>query len=156
MSNKSRKTKKKSRPGGRQSQAKDKPFIKRRTAIRLGIGGLLAVPAIVAVSAYIDKQNTLYDLSSLGQGRPALVQVHHSKCPKCRKLLSSVESVIDEFPQIDFRIASINSVEGKVFANKHNVPHISLVMLDGEGNWLNAVTGIQQPESVRLFIEESL
>ena len=156
MSKKKRSPTKKPNNTLRSSSSKPKPLLKRRTLIKLGVGSLLSIPAFMAFSAYVDKQNARYDLAGIGQGKPVLVQVHDPQCPKCRKLLSSVESVLHEFPQIDFRIAAIKSPDGRRFASKHKVAHVSLVMLDGEGKRLDSASGLQQPGSVRSFISQSL
>ena len=133
---------------------KRKPGLKfnRRSAIRLGVIAALAIPAYLAFSAYSNKQSQLHDISTIGQGKPVLVQVHDPQCGQCRQLLSSVYAVIDEFPEIEFRVVNLRTDQGYKFSTKHEVSKITLVYFNEQGRKKDIVVGLQEQAEVRSFL----
>ncbi len=143
---KKRVTKKKINP-------KQKFKFNRRSAIRIGIATALTIPAYIAFSSYSKKQANLHDLSTIGQGKPVLVQIHDPQCSKCRKLLSSVYSVLDEFPEIEFRIANIRSDKGYRFSRQHDVSNVTLLYFNDQGRKKDVAIGLQEQAAVRSFLD---
>ena len=157
MSKKARKTKhrKNHRSSGATAGSKKSFSLKRRHFIQLGVLGVLSAGTFVGVSAYIEKQEVLHDLSIIGQGKPVLVQVHDPKCPRCQTLLSSVESVLKEFPEFEFRIANIKTGKGSVFASRRNLSNVTLLVFNESGKQTDVAAGLQTEEEVRAFLERN-
>ena len=157
MGQKTRKVKKRSQntTGHKKTVARKGFKVKRRTLMRVGILALLLVPAAFALSAYIDRQNVLHDLSVIGSGTPVLVQIHDPQCSRCQRLLSSVNAVMHEFPELEFRIANIKTNKGYALAARHNVSNVTLLIFDGKGERLDVASGLQRDDQVRRFIQRN-
>ena len=125
----------------------------RRSLVKLGIATVFAVPAYAAISAYSRNLEMQRDLSVIGQGIPTLIQVHDESCPDCRKLLSSVNAVLDEFPKIQFKIADLKSTKGIKFATHHQASKVTLMYFDSRGKKIDVVSGLQTKDEVRSFIK---
>ncbi|MFP4642807.1 MAG: thioredoxin family protein [Spirochaetales bacterium] len=115
-----------------------------------GIGGFL----------YADHQRSeaVRDLSAIGNGTPAVVQVHDPTCPVCTELRDSVRAVEDRFEQSELliRVADITTEEGLAFANEYQSQSITLVFLDGDGNRVTSVSGQRSPDQVRDLFERHI
>ncbi|MEM7208180.1 MAG: thioredoxin family protein [Pseudomonadota bacterium] len=157
MSRKPRKSKKTKKPQTRSGPRQRKPFkLTRRKFVSIGVFALVGVLAFFGVNAYIEKQEVLHDLSAIGQGRPVLVQVHDPKCSMCQRLLSSVDRVMPDYPDVDFRIANINVPSGNGFARRHSVGNVTLILFDARGNKVDTGIGFQSDDEVRSFLETNL
>ena len=149
---------KKKRKVYNKSQAKTKSknsllAFKRRSLVKLGMVIALSIPAYMTLSAYSKNQDVERDLNVIGKGIPTLIQVHDESCPSCRQLRSSVNAVIDEFPEIQYKIADLNSPEGFKFASRHQVQKITLMYFDAKGKKLDVVSNLQSKDEVRSFIK---
>jgi len=112
---------------------------------------VVAVPLYFAYAAFSSKQEELHDLSVVEERKSVLVQIHDPACTSCRALQSSVESVINEFPNMEYRIADMNRSEGRRFASQHQIGITSLVHSSRSGR-ITKITGIQTEEEVRDFL----
>lgn len=76
-----------------------------------------------------------HDLTRVGNGKPAVVQIHDPQCPVCRALQKETRSALSELndPNVQYLVANIKSSSGQAFASKHQVAHITLVLFDGQG-----------------------
>ena len=151
MNQKKRKTKKLANK--KNNKSKSAFSFKRRSLFNLGLATILVVPAYAAISAYSKNQELQRDLSVIGQGIPTLIQVHDESCPKCRKLLSSTKAVIDEFPELEFKIADLKSKNGTKFALAHQASKVTLMYFDSRGKKIDVVSGLQTKDEVRSFIK---
>jgi len=153
MSKKKRKIKKQS---NNKTQNKKKTFsFNRRSFVKLGVVSALAIPAYVALSAHTKKSKAERDLSVIGNGTPTLIQVHDETCPSCRQLLSSVKGVINNFPDIQFKIADLRSNKGIKFASKHQVYKVTLMYFDSRGRKVDVASGLQTKDEVSSFIKRA-
>ena len=87
-----------------------------------------------------------HDLSMIGKGKPAVVQVHDPQCPTCTALQRQTRRAMKQFGECDllYLVADITQPEGQVFARRHNVPHVTLVLLDGQGQVAQVLSGMRQ------------
>lgn len=99
-------------------------------------GGYFAVNKVQATIAE-------HDLSKIGNGRPAIVQIHDPQCPVCLALQRETRDALSAFNQNDFEylVANIRSKEGSDFANKYFVPHVTLLLFDGQGKLSKILNG---------------
>ena len=156
MSKKRGKSKRKAPPSKGDTRKKTSFRPGRRTFISTGVAALLGIPAYFGVSAYIDQQAVLHDLSIIGDGHPVLVQIHDPQCPRCRTLLSSVESVLKDYPSLKFRIANIKTGSGSVFAGRHGVSNVTLLLFNPNGEKIDTGVGFQDKDEVREFIAQHI
>ena len=153
MSQKKRNVKKRAKRKAKNTGSTFK--FKRRSLFKIGLVAVLAVPAYAAISAYNKNQAQQRDLSVIGQGVPTLVQVHDETCPNCRQLLSSVKGVINEYPDLEFKIADLGSSEGLKFSTRHQVSKVTLMYFDSRGKKLDVASGLQTKDDVRSFLKRS-
>ncbi|MEM7123512.1 MAG: hypothetical protein AAF563_19705 [Pseudomonadota bacterium] len=109
-------------------------------------GGLLAVVAggggwylIQDVRATIRE----HDLTQIGNGIPAVVQIHDPNCPRCLALQGETRDAMASFEdgELQYLIADISRSEGRQLAAAHNVNHVTLLLFDAEGNRRDVLVG---------------
>lgn len=105
-------------------------------AVVLGAGGAWAVSSF---NRSVDER----DLSKVGQGKPAIVQIHDPQCPICnalqRETRAALKRLEGEVPV--YLIADLTQTEGAVFAQRHSVPHVTLLLFDAAGNRVQTLSG---------------
>lgn len=86
-----------------------------------------------------------------GVGTVSLAGGHQGpSCPRCRALRGNVDSVEKEFTgRIQFRIANIRTSKGRALASRYDVPHITLLLFDGDGELVNVLRGVRSPDELR-------
>jgi hypothetical protein len=83
------------------------------------------------------------DLSRIGQGAPAVVQIHDPQCPLCNALQREARKALAGMGAQApiYLVADLTQTEGAIFAQHHNVQHVTLLMFDGQGNRVETLTG---------------
>jgi hypothetical protein len=145
-------TKKKHQPRGAAPPATSRRRISRRdliqTIVYSAIGGTVIGGAswyfVMGVQASIVEG----DLSQIGNGIPAVVQIHDPQCPRCRALQRTTRDAISEMEvgSIQFLVANIRSPEGRQFATAHGVGHVTLLLFDGSGRRREVLVGERTSE----------
>lgn len=103
-----------------------------------------------SVAAYMDKLAVEQDLSVIGNGTATVVQIHDPGCRLCQQLKSNLESVKGNYKEdIQFKVANINSKEGREFAGKYRVKHVTLLFFDKRGKRVNTIQGVTSPEDIQ-------
>ena len=152
-SNRSKKEKKISNTANSaRSKTQQNPSQSRRNYLRVALGlGVVGFGA-TALHAYDKKNKGLYDLSTIGTGKPTIVQIHDPGCPTCRRLKSIVSNTLSDEPQIAFKLANIKTSEGKALQTKYDVPHVTLLFFDKDGELVHTTTGLQTANEIRAVI----
>lgn len=157
-------TQKSGSPVGRERQReKKKQRARARRRRRMVLVGAIAVLGIGAVAAVLAAVNTpdrnTRDLTQIGAGVPAVVQVHDITCPVCNELKTNVESIEDEFSddELIYRVADIATDEGLAFARQYTANRrVTLLFFDAEGELIDERVGLRSPEELRsAFAEHS-
>ncbi|MEM7251861.1 MAG: hypothetical protein AAF493_10590 [Pseudomonadota bacterium] len=135
-----------------------KPVTTERTARRSPFRAwrtMLALVALVGVStaglaAYQRNHEIAHDLSVIGNDTPTVVQVHDPGCPLCQRLKRNVNSAKGEFgDSIQFRIAHMGTAKGRMFANRHDVGHVTLLLFDKSGRKTRTITGVTEVPTLK-------
>ncbi|MEX2443025.1 MAG: hypothetical protein WD492_05445 [Alkalispirochaeta sp.] len=132
---------------------------RRRTMVGVVVAllGVGAVATVIAVANGEDRRAR--DLSLVGTGVPAVVQVHDITCPVCTELRANVESIEGEFSddELVIRVADIATDEGLTFARQHTSNRrVTLLFLDGDGDLVDEQVGLRSPQELReVFVEHS-
>ncbi|MGH1540212.1 MAG: thioredoxin family protein [Arenicella sp.] len=114
-----------------------------------GIALLLFAIASFAMVKSEQKSKIEHDLSIIGKGTPALVQIHDPKCQLCRRLQRVVGNVKGDFEgKVLFRTAVITSEKGRKFAARYNVPHVTLLLFDKRGKHVDTLRGVSSKQEV--------
>ena len=110
----------------------------------------IAVSATAILTAH-QASRQRYDLTAIGQGIPAIVQVHDTDCPVCvelRRNISQIENDLDE-QDILLRVADVNTDAGLEFASRFTQHRrVTLLYFDPAGNLVDVQTGLQDPETL--------
>lgn len=122
----------------------------RRDVLRMMRTGAIATAAVAGGGYWAFGSFRAYaaehDLSKVGQGSPVIVQVHDPQCPTCTALQRETRRALKDFDDcgLTYLVADIKTEEGAAFARKYTVPHVTLLLFDGDGTLLNTVRGMQQ------------
>ncbi|MEL6451957.1 MAG: hypothetical protein AAFQ19_11900 [Pseudomonadota bacterium] len=110
------------------------------TAVALVAGG--GVWAVSSFRSYAAE----HDLTRVGDGSIAVVQVHDPQCPTCTALQKQARRALRDFDDcgLTYLVADITTPEGAAFARRYNVPHVTLLLFDGAGQLHRRVQGLQQ------------
>lgn len=92
-----------------------------------------------------------HDLSVIGNGIPTVVQIHDPQCPICRALQKETLRAAGAFDDgaLQVRVANIRSTEGRALADRHGVPHVTLLLFDGQGAMQQVLRGPQEADDLR-------
>jgi len=83
------------------------------------------------------------DLDRIGNGIPAVVQIHDPQCPSCIALQRETREAMSDFDEseLQYLVANIKSAKGRELANKHQVRHVTLLLFDGNGKRQRTLAG---------------
>jgi len=91
-----------------------------------------------------------HDLTRVGKGDLAIVQVHDPQCPTCTALQKQTRKALRDFDDcgLVYLVADIKTPEGAAFARRFNSPHVTLLLFDGQGELRRRVQGMQQASAL--------
>ncbi|MEM7057911.1 MAG: hypothetical protein AAF557_10020 [Pseudomonadota bacterium] len=114
----------------------------RSTAMLAGIGAVI-LGGIGYVGSGVYADIVEQDLSKLGNGLPTIVQIHDPQCSRCRSLQREARDALAEIPdgKLQYLVANIRNGDGKRFADKHGVGHVTLILFDGAGKARKTLVG---------------
>ncbi|MEP5730656.1 MAG: thioredoxin family protein [Sulfitobacter sp.] len=147
---KSSKTNARKKRQAAQAQAAVPEGMSRRRLLQ-GVGfGAVGVLALAGAGyaglGMVRQHEREHDLSRIGNGKPVVVQVHDPQCPTCTALQRQTRRAMKQFDddELVYLVADITQPEGQVFARRHNVPHVTLVLMDGRGVVVQVLSGMRQ------------
>jgi hypothetical protein len=115
---------------------------------------LLAGVVGSGLAAFKYSYDISHDLSVVGKGIPAIVQIHDTSCALCNQLRSNTNSAIKPFgDRLLYRIADISTPEGRRLQRRHDVPHVTLLLFDGAGELRNVLTGVKSSDVLQRAFE---
>ena len=124
-----------------------KPALSRRSVL----GGGAVASAVVLGGGFwgISSFRTYaaeHDLTRVGNGDLAIVQIHDPQCPTCTALQKQTRRALRDFDDcgMTYLVADIKTPEGAAFARRYNAPHVTLLLFDGAGELQRRVQGLQQ------------
>ena len=134
------------------------PLLTRRGMLSLARNGAIGA-ALLAGGGYAGTRmygayKAEHDLTRIGKGKPVVVQVHDPQCPTCTALQRETRKAMKQFGECDvvYLVADIKQPEGQVFAAKHNVPHVTLVLMDGDGIVTQVLRGMRYRDELRTIL----
>ena len=133
-------------------KTKKRSYLTWRTLIV--VVGLLAISA-VGLASYQQNWEETHDLSVVGNGTPTIVQIHDPSCPLCQALRANTEKALAKSDaNIQFRIANIHTDKGRRMQREHNVPHVTLLLFEPDGDVWRKLTGVKSVEALSRVIEQ--
>ena len=122
--------------------------ISRRKMLGLLLGVPLVGVAGVGVHRHDVKKRALHDLSVLGNGSPAIVQIHDPSCRLCRRLMANTKKALGDRDDITYRIADVTKTKGREFQERYGVPHVTLLLFNAKGRHVHTVQGVTPAEEL--------
>jgi len=150
------KRKKNSRRQQSKKQNKGGVFTDRRLLLKSAVLLLGGGTVVASLHAYDKNNHNLHDLSVIGNGQPAIVQIHDPSCPTCRRLKKVVSKAMLDLDGVNYRLADITTAEGKALQNRYNVPHVTLLYFDANGRHRHTSKGMLTPEQVQARVRRHL
>ena len=119
----------------------------RNGAIGLGVASTGGWGIAHAYQTHVER----HDLSVIGNGIPSVVQIHDPHCPVCRALQREMLRAASDFDEgiLQARVASIRTGEGKALADRYRVPHVTLLLFDGQGEMQRILSGPNERDALR-------
>ncbi|MEM6387271.1 MAG: hypothetical protein AAF718_13660 [Pseudomonadota bacterium] len=110
----------------------------------LGGGGLWAHSSMRAFAAE-------HDLTRVGQGKPAVVQIHDPQCAMCTELQREARAALKCYEREDlvYLVASTRTNEGSAFAATLGLPHVTLVLMDEVGDVSEVLQGVRHRDELK-------
>lgn len=127
----------------------------RRGALRWGRNAAVALVALGGAGYFgtraVRATIAEHDLTRVGQGKPTIVQVHDPSCSMCTALQRETRRAMTHLGECDlvYLVANIKTTEGQAFASQYGVPHVTLLLFDGEGALVDRLHGVQDREVLR-------
>ncbi|HAA90900.1 MAG TPA: hypothetical protein DCE33_00545 [Rhodospirillaceae bacterium] len=120
-------------------------FLRSWGLIVAGVGG----GAWYLIDDFVSTMQEL-DLTKIGNGIPAVVQVHDPECPRCRRLQSETREAMDSFDdnELQYLVANIQNTSGRDFAASHGVGNVTLLLFDADGKRQTTLVGISSSKSL--------
>ncbi|MEP3246940.1 MAG: hypothetical protein ABJN40_00930 [Sneathiella sp.] len=120
------------------------------TLVAVGLGWFV----IDQVTSTLDEQ----DLTKIGNGIPTIVQIHDPQCSQCMALQREARKALQNFNRGDLQylVANIRNTEGRVFANKHQVSHVTLLLFDKKGRRQSVLNGPNQSSYLQEVFQQHL
>ena len=126
----------------------------RNLAIGVPVVGVAGFFSVRSVQATICEA----DLSKIGRGRAAIVQIHDPSCQLCRTLQKQTRKSLRAHNDADyhFLVANINTAEGGALAGHYNVPHVTLLLFDKTGKMVQTFRGPAEQTEIDQLISDHL
>ena len=151
--NSNRSQKHKAKSGSASSAPEDENRRKFLGLARNGAIGVLAVGGLgLFFVQHVRSSIREHDLSRVGNGTPTIVQVHDPECSLCLALQRETRQALQQFEggQLDYVVANINSSDGRNFANRYGVPHVTLLLFDANGVHRGTLRGQRRSEELEM------
>ena len=157
----SKKSTLKGSPANREKQREEKAQrAKHRKRIRALRGALIAAAVLAvgggALFALNMREEKVLDLSVVGTGTPAVVQVHDITCPVCTELRRNVERISGDYSdrELLIRVADVATEEGLAFAAGYTAARrATLLFIDGDGELIDEHSGALTPADLRILFD---
>jgi hypothetical protein len=120
---------------------------------------LLAIVIIViaiTIAIWNLPQGYNTDLTLIGKGKPAAVQVFDPNSTSSLEMMDAVNRVRGDYKgRVEFLLADLNSEAGKSFAATQGVSPSTLILFGPDGTRLNVVATKQDADSLKTLLKET-
>lgn len=132
----------------------------RRDVLKLARNGAVGAVALGGVGYFgmgsFRAHAAEHDLTRIGQGDPVVVQVHDPSCPMCTALQKQTRAALKSCNEgsLIYLVADINTDEGRAFAVRQGVGHVTLLLMDGKGAVQRTVQGVHSSAQLEPMFAE--
>ena len=132
------------RNAGPEGNISDKERRAGRTSLRnWGILFAVAIAGIWYLIQDVTATMAEHDLSRIGNGIPAVVQIHDQRCTACVALQREARDAMQQFEdeELQYLVADLKTPAGKNLAAAHGVSNVTLLLFDGDGQRRKILSG---------------
>ncbi|MEO0566274.1 MAG: hypothetical protein AAF066_00950 [Pseudomonadota bacterium] len=117
----------------------------------IGAGVVVAGGATVFGTRSVLAKMAELDLERIGQGVPAVVQIHDPSCSICTSLQRQARKAMKGFEdqELIYLVADISTTDGRAFAARYGVPHVTIMMFNERGRHEGTMQGMRQAEELK-------
>ena len=146
---KRKKSRRSNRVTGRRKPNAPKPALKE--GMKLLVAAVVTFSVLgAALAAFKHQYEIEHDLSVIGKGIPAVVQVHNPNCQLCSQLRRNASAAIEGFDgRLLFRVADITTRRGHRLQRRYDVEQVTLLLFDGRGELRNVLSGVRDEDSLQ-------
>ena len=122
------------------------------------IGVPSAIVLLLGLAVYMLPRGYNTDLSAIGKGEPCVVLVFDKETVQNQELMNTLNTLRKPYEQrgVKFLVASMDSAEGKRFAQAHGVSSATLMVFDGKGAAVRVLYGRQAAGTIKHAIDQAL
>lgn len=125
----------------------------RRKFLLLPVAAVAIGGTAFGLNALEANKQELHDLTVIGNGQPAVIQIHDPSCPTCRRLKGIMKNTIDSDDPINYRLADITTPEGKELQEKYRASKVTLLFFDARGKHVHTTQGLRTSEEIKDTVE---
>ena len=125
----------------------------RRKFLLLPVAAVAIGGTAFGLNALETNKQELHDLTVIGNGTPAVVQIHDPSCPTCRRLKGIMKNTIDSGDPVNYRLADITTPEGKSLQDKYRASKVTLLFFDARGKHVHTTQGLRTSEEIKDTID---
>lgn len=97
------------------------------------------------------------DLTKIGNGLPTIVQIHDPSCSLCTQLQKQTRSALRDFDvPHQYLVANITTQEGAAFQGRMGQPHVTLILMDGDGALKHVINGVTPADEILALLNTHL
>lgn len=124
----------------------------------IGAGVVVAGGATFFGTRSVRAKIAEFDLERIGNGVPAVVQIHDPSCPTCTALQRQARRAMKNFEEDEliYLVADISTTQGRAFASRFGVPHVTILLFDDKGSHEATMQGMRQADELRTAFEDLL
>ena len=129
-----------------------------REGLKFGLAAFITLSLVgAALAAFKHNYDIEHDLSAIGKGKPAIVQIHNPTCSLCQQLRSNANAAMKGLDdELLFRIADVTTPTGHRLQRQHQVENVTLLFFDGKGELRTVLSGVRDKSELRRAFERHI
>jgi len=109
------------------------------------------------LAAFKHNYDVTHDLSVIGKGKPTVVQIHDPGCQLAQRPRKNADVAIARLDgELLYRIADIETPAGFALQRRHEMPQVTLLLFDDEGQLCNVLRGVKDDDIQTRAFEKRL
>lgn len=122
------------------------------------IGVPAAIVLLLGLAVYMLPRGYKTDLAAIGKGQPCVVLVFDKETVQNQELMNTLNSLRKPYEQrgVEFLVASMDTADGKRFAQRHGVSSATLMVFDASGKAVRVLYGRQSTGTIRRAIDQAM
>jgi len=122
------------------------------------IGVPAAIVLLLGLAVYKLPRGYHTDLADIGKGQPCVVLVFDKETVQNLDLMTTLDTLRKPYEQrgVKFLVASMDTADGRQFAQSHGVSSATLMVFDANGKAVQVLYGRQPADTIKHAIDQVL